>query len=463
MINSNESTKIALDQLYKEYLNPAQSVYISAKNKLTIGDYDTIYARSTNATSMKLLITGPEYYRSITSEGSTISYKFEPAQSGTYYITVTANEGGALPQTEKVCVEVGKKETGNSGSKFTIKFGNEIYHYSADTKLDKFILNTLLLDDPVYLEQRKSVTDEPMYVLENYYAHNGPVWEYILACWLKDVRLKYENNGYTFEEYISISNVIRDMLKCTTNGRGALLSDYYDPNSNSALQVIYMRLNLSDEAYANGLSFYQTSLLAAAIDGRTYGYIERVTGNINTLSIFATMFLGEIASVVTTITGASAKATSREILLKQMERYNNAILETDKRLILSETSSLIKTVAEAEELFAQLEVNGIKFTREATQWICKTPSGNIIWLEIGNDSAGLQHIMLRHSTEFSSWGLNSQEAVSTFIENAVKNGTPNVIGTGDSIYNVTVNGVTKQMEVITGSNGFIVTAHPYTP
>ena len=119
MINSNESTKIALDQLYKEYLNPAQSVYISAKNKLTIGDYDTIYARSTNATSMKLLITGPEYYKSITSEGSTISYKFEPAQSGTYYITVTANEGGALPQTEKACVEVGKKGTGNSGTTYT--------------------------------------------------------------------------------------------------------------------------------------------------------------------------------------------------------------------------------------------------------------------------------------------------------------------------------------------------------
>lgn len=124
LINSNESTKIALDQLYNEYRNPAQSVYITAKNKLAVGDYDTIYARSTNATSMKLLITGPEYYKSITSEGSTISYKFEPSQSGTYYITVTANEGGALPQTEKVCVEVGKKETGNSGTISTVIIGD---------------------------------------------------------------------------------------------------------------------------------------------------------------------------------------------------------------------------------------------------------------------------------------------------------------------------------------------------
>ena len=255
--------------------------------------------------------------------------------------------------------------TGNSGvRKFTIDFDNKVYHYSADTRIDRFMLNTLLLDNAVYLEQRENVTDEPLYVLENYYAHNGPVWEYILACWLKDVRLKYENNGYTFEEYISISNVIRDMIKCTTNGRGALLSEYYDPNSNSALQVIYMRLNLSDEAYENGLTLYQTSLLAAAIDGRTYGYIERVTSNIDTLSIFAIMFLGEIESVVKTLTSASANATSREILLKQMQKYDKAVLELERSSILNETSTLIKTVSEAIET-AISRVKAIGITDEA--------------------------------------------------------------------------------------------------
>lgn len=124
---------------------------------------------------------------------------------------------------------------------------------------------------------------------------------------------------------------------------------------------------------------------------------------------------------------------------------------------------IAKTVAEAESLFAELTANSIKFTKEATQWIKRTPSGKITWLEIGNDSAGLQHIMLRHSGEFSSWGYTTESAVSDLVMKTVSTQAGTEISTGARVYDVVVNGVNKQMKVVTGSNGFIVTAHPYTP
>lgn len=143
----------------------------------------------------------------------------------------------------------------------------------------------------------------------------------------------------------------------------------------------------------------------------------------------------------------------------------SAVIDAIKSGIIDpvELARIGKAVAEAEELFAELIANGVKFSREATQWIKRTPNGNITWLEIGSDSAGLQHIMLRHSGEFSSWGYTTQSAVSDLIMKSVSTQVGTEISTGVRVYDVIVNGVTKKMKVVTGSNGFIVTAHPYTP
>lgn len=77
-------------------------------------------------------------------------------------------------------------------------------------------------------------------------------------------------------------------------------------------------------------------------------------------------------------------------------------------------------------------------------------------------SAGLKHIMLRHSTEFASWGYKSEKAVSELIKKTVSNQAGTKIGSGVKVYEVVVNGVTKYIRVVTGSNGFVVTAHPYS-
>ena len=77
------------------------------------------------------------------------------------------------------------------------------------------------------MANRNSTKDEPLYVLENYYYKNGPSFTRVLASWLLDIRVAYENSGYEMQdEYQTASNYIRDMIKCTTVGRGALCQEY---------------------------------------------------------------------------------------------------------------------------------------------------------------------------------------------------------------------------------------------
>ncbi|MBA4492902.1 hypothetical protein ACFO25_08565 [Paenactinomyces guangxiensis] len=114
-----------------------------------------------------------------------------------------------------------------------------------------------------------------------------------------------------------------------------------------------------------------------------------------------------------------------------------------------------------KKLFDELEAKGVKFSREASVGITRTPSGKITWLETGNSKAGLQHIMERHSKEFSSWGLNNQDEVANLILETVttKNG---VQQGGATIYDVVVGGKPRKLKVVISENGFIVTAHPFS-
>jgi len=120
------------------------------------------------------------------------------------------------------------------------------------------------------------------------------------------------------------------------------------------------------------------------------------------------------------------------------------------------------------ELINQLNESGTKFTEEDVVGITRTPDGKIDWLEKGNPSAGLEHIMegdgtpgdIGHAGDFANIGVNGEENVTKLIIDTVQNDTP--IGTrgGGMIYNVTINGVIRKILIVVGRNGFIVTAYP---
>ncbi|MBD3898325.1 DUF637 domain-containing protein [Halomonas sp. ML-15] len=111
-----------------------------------------------------------------------------------------------------------------------------------------------------------------------------------------------------------------------------------------------------------------------------------------------------------------------------------------------------------DELIAGLP-QGTKITPEDLVDIRRLPDGRTVWLETGNDAAGLQHIYRRHEVDFSNKGVPREE-ISTVVMDALERG--NVVGTNGSasVYRVTHNGVEQNIAIGVGSNGFVVRANP---
>ncbi len=116
-----------------------------------------------------------------------------------------------------------------------------------------------------------------------------------------------------------------------------------------------------------------------------------------------------------------------------------------------------------KDLLSNLIDNSYNFTEEDIIFIAKNANGRIMWLEKGNETAGLTHIISRHCDDFKrAFGLN-EEQIPKFLYDVVIKGSivKEIIsknGTGiDIIYDYQGKYFTF---VGAGSNGFIVTAFP---
>lgn len=89
----------------------------------------------------------------------------------------------------------------------------------------------------------------------------------------------------------------------------------------------------------------------------------------------------------------------------------------------------------------------------------------IIFLEQGNDCAGLQHIYKRHAKDFKNKAdINCAEGISKYIEKVMKEYDPSDVKSSKRggihvIYKIT-NDNSYYLHMGIGSNGFIVTAYP---
>ena len=109
----------------------------------------------------------------------------------------------------------------------------------------------------------------------------------------------------------------------------------------------------------------------------------------------------------------------------------------------------------------ELARSGVKYNPDEVIAVMKTSDGKLIWLERGNDSAGLEHI-LKHADQFITKGI-AKEEIPEFIMEAIKNGK--IIGyqgrgISRPIYETIYNGEVKRVAITIGSNGFIVGANP---
>lgn len=114
-----------------------------------------------------------------------------------------------------------------------------------------------------------------------------------------------------------------------------------------------------------------------------------------------------------------------------------------------------------EHLMSELEKSGVKFTKKEVIMVTKTKRNELVWLEKGNNSAGLQHIIKRHEGDLlKKFNINRSDIPSfikeifskgTEISSKVKNGGFEKRYRFKNEYFV-ISGV--------GKNGYIITVYP---
>ena len=120
------------------------------------------------------------------------------------------------------------------------------------------------------------------------------------------------------------------------------------------------------------------------------------------------------------------------------------------------------TSGEGQALIDEVIANGDKISPDKVVLITRDPSGKIVWLEEGNSSAGLQHIIDQHGKEFNGKGISNDD-IPNYVLEAVYQG--NVVGTQGkrnprTVYEFVYNGETQRIAVQVSNNGFIVGANP---
>ena len=104
----------------------------------------------------------------------------------------------------------------------------------------------------------------------------------------------------------------------------------------------------------------------------------------------------------------------------------------------------------------ELAASGVKYTPEDVVMIAKTPDGKLLWLEEGNDSAGLQHIVNRHGTDLAAKGVTD---VPGFLNEVLQSTPVETISTAKGLSSVYL--IQGQKYIVAyGKNGFIVSLYP---
>ncbi len=115
----------------------------------------------------------------------------------------------------------------------------------------------------------------------------------------------------------------------------------------------------------------------------------------------------------------------------------------------------------ANNLIDELIDSEVKFNSDDIVAITKRPDGKIVWIENGNEKAGLEHIY-RHSEDFAKKGIEKDKIKSLIIQSLEKGEIIGYQGKGEGrpIYKVKYEGEIHHTAITVGSNGFVVGANP---
>lgn len=112
-----------------------------------------------------------------------------------------------------------------------------------------------------------------------------------------------------------------------------------------------------------------------------------------------------------------------------------------------------------------LEEAGVKFKKEDVIFVTKDKSGQLIWLEKGNNTVGLKHIINRHKKEFKQVFNVNENEIPIYLNKIITKGK--IINTRitkrngkDGYEKIYFYKGKYYVLVAVGLNGFIVSAYP---
>lgn len=120
---------------------------------------------------------------------------------------------------------------------------------------------------------------------------------------------------------------------------------------------------------------------------------------------------------------------------------------------------------EDDPLYRELANSGNKFNKNEVIFVTKDKSSQLLWLEKGNMSTGLEHIVYRHVNDFQKLHTISAKNIVCHTKEIITNGrieyTKSVVRNGyngfEKLYNY--NGEYYLLTGI-GGNGYIISAYP---
>ena len=165
-----------------------------------------------------------------------------------------------------------------------------------------------------------------------------------------------------------------------------------------------------------------------------------------------------------------AKVKVKEAGIDIDETTNNKALQGDGdggriqesgQLSTAPESSVTPSVRENADLLStqlldELAQSGVKYNPSDVSMISKTPEGKLLWLEKGNESSGLIHIVTRHGADFSAKGISD---VPSFLYKVLQT-DPVIQGAGAKGSFAEFQIGENRYRMAYGSNGYIVSIFP---
>lgn len=100
----------------------------------------------------------------------------------------------------------------------------------------------------------------------------------------------------------------------------------------------------------------------------------------------------------------------------------------------------------------ELAGSGVKYDPSDVVMVTKTPDGKLLWLENGNGSAGLLHIVNKHAADFAAKGVTD---IPDFLYQTLQNTALTTdVGTAGPYGDYWMNG--SVYKAVYGTNGFIL-------